>query len=83
MLRDVIFSGETTGEMRHWSLLGVKGLNKLISIPQPRKKKTLSTRMEDDDDNASEAIQLIAEDKRSTWICEIDVPHVRLEMRHF
>ena len=32
-----------------------------------------NTRTGDDDGNVSETIKLIAEDKRSTWICEIDM----------
>ena len=34
---------------------------------------SLSTRTGDHDGNVSETIKLIAEDKRSTWICEIDM----------
>ena len=45
--------------------------------------------MEDNDSNVSEPIKLIAENKGSTWVCEIDMisgsacSHVRLEMLNF
>ena len=45
--------------------------------------------MEDNDSNVSEPIKLIAENKGSTWVCEIGMisgsacSHVRLEMLNF
>ena len=52
--------------------------------------REVSTGTGDDDGNVGETTELIAgEDKRNTWICDIDLisglscPHVRLQLPHF